>query len=583
MIELQSYPGKYAVLIQSGSRWLLFQNPIRVITANRPEDVIACLRMIGELVETDGKYAAGFISYEAAPALDPYIKTHPPDDFPLLWFGIYENSSTSTLPSFSSKITNLSWHNSVERIEYGRKIERIKEYIARGETYQTNFTFRLYSDFRSNAFDLFLALNKAQQAEYGAFLDIGKYVICSASPELLFFQNGEDIRCRPMKGTAPRGRSAVEDKASIKWLKNSQKNQAENLMIVDMIRNDLGRIAWKGSIRVDNLFKIEQYPTVFQMTSSVSAKTSAPFPQIVSALFPCASVTGTPRIRTMEIISELENTPRRVYTGSIGYIFPGKKIQFNVAIRTALIDRQRHIVEYGVGGGIVWDSIIEDEYEECLIKTRVLSVESPTFSLLETFLWTPEEGYFLLDRHLKRLADSAVYFNFPVSIERIREVLISSQNHRPKIRHRVRLLVSRNGKISLEEKILSIPPLLSPVRIKLATSPIDSNNPFLYHKTTHREVYETARASCSDCDDVLLWNERGEITETSIANFILERNGISVTPPVSSGLLPGTLRSEMLERGEIREEIIPVEEVKKYDKIYLINAVQGIREAVLIK
>jgi len=571
------------VLIQAGHRWLSFENPVRIVEATRIDDIVGCLQLIEKLVDVEGLHAAGFVSYEAAAAFDPYLKTHRPDDFPLLWFGIYTGPESVLLPYSSAEVIPFNWRQSITNTEYRKNINKIKEYIARGDTYQTNYTFRLNTTFSGNDFELFLALNNAQRAEYGAFVNTGRYSICSASPELFFIQDGEKIRCRPMKGTSPRGRTPSKDRSAMEWLYHSEKNRAENLMIVDMIRNDLGRIARTGSIRVDRLFKIEKYPTLFQMTSSVSARTTAPFSEIISALFPCASVTGAPRIRTMEIIAELESTPRRIYTGSIGFISPGKKAQFNVAIRTAIIDQEKKLAEYGVGGGIVWDSTPEDEYEECLVKARILTTPPSDFSLLETMLWTPEDGYYLLDRHLKRLQESAGYFDFPVDIDRIRDMLGSRAKDRPDTRHRVRLLVSGRGKVSLEERPYPNHPDLPPVRIKLADYPIESGNPFLRHKTTHRKTYEDARAISPDCDDVLLWNERGEVTESTIANFILEREGELITPPVNCGLLPGTMRASLIEEVKIREEVILVEDLKKDDKIYLINSVQGKREAVLIK
>lgn len=574
---------EHQVLIQEGGRWLSFENPIRVVEARRIDDVIGCLQLIEKFVEEEGLHAAGFISYEAAAAFDPYLRTHTPDHFPLLWFGIYNRPEAIQLPSPSSKIILFRWKQSISNTEYRDNIAKIKEYIARGDTYQTNYTFRLNTTFTENDFDLFIALNQTQQANYGAFINTGRYSICSASPELFFLQDGQKIQCRPMKGTAPRGRTAAEDEAMMNWLHHSEKNRAENLMIVDMIRNDLGRIAITGTVRVDRLFEVERYPTVFQMTSSVTARTIAPFSRIISALFPCASVTGAPRVRTMEIIAELESTPRRIYTGSIGFVSPGKKAQFNVAIRTAIIDRWKKLAQYGVGGGIVWDSTPEDEYEECLLKARILTTPRPEFSLLETMLWTPENGYLFLERHLKRLSESAGYFNFPVDIKEARGILTSRANNRSQIRHRVRLLATGNGIISLEETPYPDHPCLTPVRIKLADSPIDSRDHFLLHKTTHRKIYNDARARCPDCDDVLLWNERREVTETSIANFILERDGELITPPVSCGLLPGTMRSNLIDQGKIREEVILVEDLTKDDKIYLINSVQGKREAVLIQ
>ena len=414
-------------LIQVGGRgdWLSFRDPVRVIEAHRIEDVPAALRAVEELVEKRGLHAAGFVSYEAAPAFDAALRTRPAASFPLLWFGIYTRPSTTRLPSSVSGESSYSWVPSISEETYRQGVGRIKEYIARGDTYQVNYTFRLAAAFSGAAESIFLKINRAQMAEYGAFIDTGRYAICSASPELFFLLDGHHLSSRPMKGTAARGRTLQEDLKQAARLQNSEKNRAENLMIVDMIRNDLGRVARTGSVRVPRLFEIERYPTVFQMTSTVTASSPAPFADIMAALFPCASVTGAPKPRTMEIIAELEQTPRRVYTGCIGFLSPGRQAQFNVAIRTILIDRERKRAEYGVGGGILWDSTVDDEYEECRIKARVLTSGYPEFSLLETILWTPDRGYYLLERHLARLRDSAAYFGFSVDLGRIRDLLIS--------------------------------------------------------------------------------------------------------------------------------------------------------------
>ena len=275
---------------------------------------------------------------------------------------------------------------------------------------------RLNSEFSGGEWDFFLNLAQTQN-KYAAYIDTGRYVICSASPELFFKLDGNKIYSHPMKGTAKRGRTTLEDKEQAEWLHNSLKNRAENVMIVDMIRNDLGRIAEIGSVQVPELFTIEKYPTLFQMTSTVQAKTNASLDEIFSALFPCASITGAPKVSTMNIIAELETTPRKIYTGSIGYISPNRKAQFNVAIRTALIDRENKTAEYGVGGGIVWDSTSADEYSEALLKARVLTERPRTFDLIETLLWTPEDGYFLREKHIARMQDSAEYFGFPFSRE----------------------------------------------------------------------------------------------------------------------------------------------------------------------
>jgi para-aminobenzoate synthetase/4-amino-4-deoxychorismate lyase len=325
-----------------------------------------------------------------------------------------------------------------------------------------------------------------------------------------------------------------------------------------MVRNDMGRVAAVGSVQVASLFDVERYPTLWQMTSTVTAKTDVSLGDIMTALFPCASITGAPKPSTMQIIANLETMPRRVYTGCIGFIAPNKRAQFNVAIRTVLIDKEIGEAEYGVGGGIVWDSVSGDEYEECQVKARILTERRPDFSLLETLLWTPEEGYFLLEYHLQRLRDSAAYFDFPENVDKIRD-----------------------GTISCQETMLTMTNEPQPVRLGIAPTPVDSANPFLYHKTTHRQVYDAARSGCPDCDDVLLWNEQGEITETCIANVVLEFDGELVTPPVRCGLLPGTFRAWLLDQGIVREKVVTIKGLKRSKRIYLVNSVRKWRDAIL--
>ncbi len=409
------------LLRDNGAHWLSFRNPVEVLAVHDLAGVRPALEKISETVENQGLYAAGFLAYEAAPAFDPALQVRPPGSLPLLWFGLYPAPETVPPPGQGDPASYAlgEWRPSVSLAEYLHAFNCVKEHIARGETYQVNYTYRLRADFSGSAWDLFLHLARAQQANYSAFLDLGDYAICSASPELFFRQDGARLTSLPMKGTAPRGRTLAEDQALIDWLHHSEKNRAENVMIVDMIRNDLGRIAAIGSIHVPRLFDIERYPTVLQMTSTVNAETEAGFPEIMAALFPCASITGAPKVRTMQIIAALEGTPRGLYTGCIGYLAPGRQAQFNVAIRTVTIDRLSSQAEYGVGGGIVWDSEGEDEYQECKIKARVLAQAPPAFDLLETMLWEPESGYFLLQEHLSRLAASAEYFQFTADLEAI--------------------------------------------------------------------------------------------------------------------------------------------------------------------
>jgi para-aminobenzoate synthetase/4-amino-4-deoxychorismate lyase len=385
-----------------------------------------------------------------------------------------------------------------------------------------------------------------------------------------------------MKGTAARGRFLFEDEEKRQWLAASEKNRAENIMIVDMIRNDMGRIAATGSVRVKNLFTCERYPTVWQMTSTVTSKTGAKVTDILSALFPCASITGAPKVSTTKIISQLETSPRRIYTGCIGFIAPKRKAVFNVAIRTVLIDRKNGSAEYGVGGGIVWPSVDQEEYNECLLKAAVLSRPMPQFSLLESMLWTPAKGYYLLLRHLKRLEDSALYFGFTADIASIRKKLLLFARTLAPRPHKVRLLVAKNGKTTCESIPLSNKAQNAPLRLKFGSEPIDPTDCFLFHKTTNRCVYEHAAAGRSGCDDVLLYNGRGEITETCTANIVVKKTGRFITPKIECGLLAGTFRGHLLSRGILQEGIVTEQDLKSAEKIYLINSVRKWREAILL-
>jgi len=564
--------------------WLHFRGPQRVIEANRIEDVIPGLRSIESVVRSQKLFAAGFISYEAAPAFDAALRTQPPSSFPLLWFGLYSAPDMVRLPISINDpaFASLPWVPLISREEYDRAISGIKTFIACGETYQVNFTFRLRAPFAGDPWEFFLNLAEAQQSDYAAYVDTGRFVVCSASPELFFQLNGRRLLSRPMKGTAARGRTPDEDGARAEWLRHSEKNRAENVMIVDMVRNDMGRIADIGSVRVAELFKIEQYPTLWQMTSTVTATTGASLGNIMAALFPCASITGAPKPRTMKIIAGLETTPRKIYTGCIGFIAPSGKAQFNVAIRTVLIDRASGEAEYGVGGGILWDSTSGEEYSECLVKARVLTKRRPEFSLLETMLWTPEGGFYLLDDHLRRLHKSSLYFGFPVNLEAVREKLAALASSHGSGLYRVRLLLAKDGAVSCQSSLLDGGDDRTPVRLKVAPVAVDSSNPFLYHKTTHRRVYDNAQTACPDCDDVVLWNERGEVTETCVGNIVVLLEGKLVTPPVSSGLLPGIFRARLIRDGKVTERVIKVDDLKRIKRIFTVNSVRGWRRAVLV-
>ena len=575
------------VVLKLNNEWMHFAEPNQIIAAHKLEDVLPALREMERLVNVNNWHAAGFLSYEAASAFDPALRTKAvvqtensrvqEAEFPFLWFGLYPSPRVIMLPLPEHPKEILNWQPTIDRDTYNTAIDQIKEHIAEGRTYQVNYTMRLrQTNYTGNAWDFFLHLAQSQN-NHAAYIDLGRYIICSASPELFFQLDGDTITCRPMKGTVKRGRTTSEDNEQMQWLRTSEKNRAENVMIVDMVRNDLGRIAEIGSVKVPELFNTERYPTLWQMTSTVTAKTSASLTEIFRALFPSASITGAPKVGTMKIISELESTPRRIYTGSIGYISPRRKAKFNVAIRTALIDRETHKAEYGVGGGIVWDSTRTDEYAESLLKARVLTEQPVEFSLLETLLWTLEEGFFLREKHIERMLDSAVYFDYPISKEEIEEYLdqISSKFNSPQ---RVRLLLDKHGALSSQSMLQ--PPssaagnLPGAYKAILAKQPIDSDNVFLFHKTTKRDFYESVRRDAPDYDDVLLYNELGELTEFTIGNLVVELDGKLFTPALSCGLLAGTFRAYLLETGQVAERIIRVEELKDCTQIFMVNSVR---------
>lgn len=578
---------KMQIFIQYGYEWLRFSDPVEILTARTADEVFQYL----ERIETSGLWAAGFISYEAASAFDDALKTHPSGGLPLLQFGLFKNVEQAFLPAHSQAVYQLGeWMPSVTRDEYSAAISKIKEHIAAGDTYQVNYTFRLNAAFSGDPFALFCDLAAAQQGRYAAFIETDDFAVCSASPELFFeFKDGL-ITSKPMKGTMPRALTAEADRAAAAALKNSPKDCAENIMIVDMIRNDIGRIAEAGSVETLSRFEVEKYPTVWQMTSTVQGKikpqntqNTQKMAEVIRVLFPCASITGAPKVKTMELIQGLEHTacglasPRGVYTGSIGFIAPDGAAQFNVAIRTAVVDRKAGRVEYGIGGGIVWDSNPEDEYREALSKAAILTKKMPEFELLETMRW--EDGkIFLLDRHLKRLADSADYFDFRCDPDQIREHLRHLRLNSPT---RIRLVLSKEGRFETQSfEIKRGEDTASTLAI--AKTPVNSQDVFLYHKTTNRAVYEKAKADFPEADDVLLYNERGEITESCIANVVVELDGRKITPPVSCGLLAGTLRDSLLESGELEERVITLDELKRADSIWLINSVRKGRRGALL-
>ncbi len=578
-------PGAALLQDSASGGWLRFDKPLEIIQTFRADEVVAKLREVEAAVESRGLHAAGLVAYEAAPGFDPALTVAPAGVLPLLWFGLYQAPEHVSDPFESVEIPRpgAQWDSTVTTLEYERAFRRVKAGIREGEVYQVNLTYRVrrFLDVE-DSWRCFAALAAAQQPVFGAYIATREWSVGSASPELFFDLQGERIESRPMKGTAPRGLTLAQDRANVSDLRNSDKERAENLMIVDMVRNDLGRIAVPGSVDVPELFTAEKYPAMWQLTSTVTAATKASVTEVFAALFPAASVTGAPKSSAMRIIAEVEKTPRGIYTGAVGFIAPGRRARFNVAIRTMVFDHRGGMAEYGVGGGIVWDSVCAREQEECRVKACVTGQYPSGFALLESMLWTPDAGYALLDRHMARLRDSAEYFNYTFSAERLREVLLSFGAGLRPVPHKVRLLVDRRGEAEMHAEELAADEMTLPLRVRIATAPVDRSDRFLYHKTTCRRVYEAALAACPGADDVILFNGEGEVTESARANIAVEVDGELLTPAARCGLLHGTFRAHLLEAGVLRESVVTVGQLKQSRRIFLLNSVRGLMPARLV-
>lgn len=561
------------------AEWLSFRDATDLFVARHPTEVAAVLERT-ERALLSGQHVAGFLAYEAAPAFDPAFRARVDDTFPCAVFGVFDPPTVVDAPAVplteGSELVG-PLRPSIDRAAFSRAVSEIREAIREGDTYQVNHTYRLTGKLRSDPWDLFRSLVQAQAATCAAWVEAGRWAIASASPELFFRRTGDRIESRPMKGTAARGRPGKRDRDQLLNLLASAKERAENLMIVDMVRNDLSRIAEPGTVGVTGLFVPEAYPTVWQLTSIVNARSQASLSDVFGALFPAASITGAPKASTMSIIERMESTPRRIYTGSIGYAAPDGTAQFNVAIRTALIDRDSARVEYGVGGGIVWDSGPDSEWKETRTKARILHHDTQEFRLLETLKWSPSQGFALLEDHLARLGRSGAEFGFRVDRARVLGALTDAAGRFPRKAMRVRVTVGRAGDPEVDAGRLGRERRFVRPKLALAPAAIASVDPFLRHKTTRRDTYDRMLALCPNADDALLWNEHGEMTESCFANLFLERDGVLVTPPARCGLLPGTLRSRLLADGRAREAVLRPEDLST-GRVLLGNSVRGLYE-----
>ncbi len=567
------------VVVQDGGRWLAFEAPLAVLEARDASSVRSLLREADSALAA-GRFVAGYLAYEAAGAFGLATQAPDADGPPLAWLGVFEAPREVSSPrSLEAPPPGACFEPALDAAGHAARLARVQQRIAAGDTYQVNLTFPLRASLAEEPGAMFARLVAAQRPRHAAYLDLGRFAIASASPELFFHRDAEGVLVtRPMKGTAPRGPTPDQDEAAVAALVASEKQRAENLMIVDMLRNDLGRVAELGSVEVASLFDVERYPTLLQMTSEVRARSGAPLSALFEALFPCASVTGAPKKRTMEIVAEVEMAPRGVYTGAIGWAAPDGTTAWNVAIRTVVADRDRGRASFGTGSGVVADSNAASEYAECLLKARIL--EEAPFALVETFALMPGEGFRRLDGHLARLAGSARYFGFALDMRRVEEALRAAAASIVGTA-RVRLLLEGDGHVEVQALALPVPPSRIQT-VGLAARPVDPASVFLYHKTTRRETYDEAAASRPDCDDVLLWNDRGELTESTIANVVVEISGHRLTPPVACGLLPGVERARALAEGRAREGVVRITELRPGQRLWLLSSLRGSREARLV-
>jgi para-aminobenzoate synthetase/4-amino-4-deoxychorismate lyase len=566
-----------------------------------------------------GWYLAGWLAYEFAYGLEPVLSglaraggQPVVADFgvygaPLLYdhlTGCFSGGAGWPAPAAPAaiapgyRIDNLRF--SEEREEYLGKVARIKGYIAAGDTYQVNYTLKLLFDFAGDAGALYKTLRRNQSVAYGAFLKSGGQRILSFSPELFFRKQGRECLVRPMKGTGRRETSLDEDLRAGSRLASDPKNRSENVMIVDLLRNDLGRICEAGTVETTSLFDVETYETLHQLTSTIRGclRPEVSLARLFQALFPCGSVTGAPKIRTMEIIRELEGGDRGVYTGAIGFIGPDGSGAFNVPIRTVVLDGASG--EMGIGSGIVNDSDAESEWLECRLKSKFLHEPAEDFQLIETLLWQPGQGLFLLDLHLDRLRKSASYWGFPFQPEMLRRQLAEAVGDSSKPL-RMRLLLHKDGRVTVSiancEPPQSLVAAIEPggdslPLVTLAKVATDPDDPFLYHKTTRRQVYDRERqwAAEKGCFEVLFVNSRGELTEGSFTNLFVRRGRELLTPPLTGGLLDGVLRRALLAGViplppglTIRETILRPADLETAEAILVGNSVRGLRRVALLR
>jgi para-aminobenzoate synthetase / 4-amino-4-deoxychorismate lyase len=584
----------------------LFLEPREVLQAVGYSEVLPVLAQ-AEAAASEGFWVAGALAYEAGYALEERLMEGAPEPKgPLLRLGVFEHpyvfnhrNGRWNTPLSGAPVEQGDWKIESVRMEtpmkdFRDKVRQVKEYIRRGETYQVNYTTRYLFEFGGSPPALYRALRDSQKVPYAALMREGDWWALSLSPELFFRLSADGyLEARPMKGTAARGLNVEQDRRNARFLRDDPKNRAENLMIVDLMRNDLGRICRIGSVKVPARFEVERYDTLFQMTSSVTGRLEpgVGFTRLMQAIFPSGSVTGAPKLRSMQIINELEKSARGIYTGAMGFLAPDGSACFNVAIRT--VELERSSGELGIGGAVVADSSPRGEYEECLLKAGFLTGLSKKngkarkFELVETMLYDGQ-GVPLLELHLDRLRDSARYFSRPFSRRAARCAVESAvadlDSASGRKSQRVRLLLDNQGKLHVTCSAFS--PWKGKPGVSLYRVNIDPSDRFFYHKTTNRPLYSRAleEAGSRGLFDFIFTNHLGQVTEGTISNVYAEFDGVLYTPPVRAGLLPGVYRRWLKRSGNIKvhDRILYPLDLRDADRLWVSNAVHGLMEAELL-
>lgn len=576
-----------------GAPSLLFSEPVEIVAAATPEEVPAALERL-EAASAQGLHAAGFLAYELGYVLEPKIRALLPEgrSVPLLWFGLYRApramserevdhwlATHTRSGSYQFTSVTCAW----DQAAYESRFSAVQDKIRAGDIYQLNLTFKARFRLEGSPLTFYRDMRQRQRVAYAGIVDTGEVTVLSASPELFIEKQERIVATRPMKGTAPRAGTPEADAEARRILSSDVKQRAENLMIVDLMRNDLGRIADIGSVTVTDLFTVETFRTLHQMTSGVRAtlKEGVGIAELIRAIFPPGSVIGAPKIRAMELIRAYETEPRGVYCGAIGHIAPTGEALFNVAIRTPVVFRDGR-GEMGIGSGVVYDSVGAKEYAECLLKMKFLTDPPKSFELIETLLHEPGKGYWLLEGHMARLEASAAYFGYAFDVAKVRTALDGAVAGRAGERLRVRLLLAEDGGLTVTtaEQPAQAPGAV--MRYVISPTRLDSSNAFLFHKTTRRELYDREWQHYHDtqgADEVLYLNERGELAEGSRTNVFLEREGRLLTPPLASGLLPGVLRASLIASGKVEEARLTPADLAGADAVFLGNSVRGLVRA----